>query len=670
MEGKSKFLKAFSLAISSLFLFTTICSAATVSQTKEQRLKSYDELKEIYMNVVGKGNDYSEYDDVIVEDAMEESVAVSAPAPAAARSANTTSAATSGAVSSTNVQVQGVDEGDIVKNDGNYIYTVKSVYEGYSNYSIVNIISTYRTGNMRVVGSLKVEGSCHEMYLNGTKLVLITHPQDVYLDLNTNKHITIQDYNKLSTEYNKNYLTNTGAMNIAFEKRFQYKTRTAALVYDVGNPAKPRYERRVMQDGDYLSSRMIGDQLYMVTNRYNYSWFRYENASDINVYSIIPLVRDSLVSGDPYKMLEPRYICILPDLGSYNFAVVSGFNIKKNTAVTTEACLGGGSNIYASLSSLYVTNNDYSYYRNLGSVSKTSIIKYTLSNGVPKVSAVGSVPGNILNQFSCDEYNNNFRIATTTDTWSSSGSRNNVYVLNSSLNIIGKIENLAPGERIYSVRFMDKKGYVVTFRQVDPLFALDLSNPTNPRVTGQLKIPGFSNYLHPYSENILIGIGNTTTETDYGATLTDGLKLSLFDVSNPFNPKEIQNFILGSRGTSSEVLYNHKALMFSREKNIMGFPVQLYERKAGSSSTDYGNLTYNGYYVFKIDVNKGFSVLGRLTHLSGPIDPKNPWKNEYVGLDIKRGIFVDNTLYTVSEKFVQANSLSDFKAIKQVKLAN
>ncbi len=651
MEGKNRFIKIFSLLVTSMLLSTIMCIAAPASQA--QRLKSYDELKELYEKIVGTSSN-----GISIEKEIAPSAApVPAPtAPSAARS----DASASGSVSTTNVQVAGVDEGDIIKNNGNYIFTVTSKYEGYNNYSIVNIISTHRTGAMKVVGSFKVEGTTHEMYLKGNKLVLITHPQDVYLDLTTNKHITIQDYNKANPQW-----------TAEAQRRYQYKSRTAALVYDVGNPAKPRYERRVMQDGDYLSSRLIGNQLYMVTNRYNFSYVTYQKASEINPYAIVPLIRDSAVSGDPYKMLEPRFICIFPNLVSFNFAVVTGFDISSTRgAVSCEATLGGGSNIYASQNNLYVMSENYGGYSGgrmiMPTTTDTNIMKYSLSGGVPRVSAIGKVPGSILNQFSVDEYDGNFRVATTTgSTWGSSTSKNNVYVLNSSLDVIGKIENLAPGERIYSVRFMDKKGYVVTFRQVDPLFALDLSNPAKPRVTGQLKIPGFSNYLHPYSQNILIGIGNTTTETS-GATLTDGLKLSLFDVSNPFNPREIKNYVLGTRGTYSEVQYNHKALLFSKEKNILGFPVQLYEKKAGSPSS-YGTLTYNGYYVFNIDVNKGFSVRGRVTHLSGTQDPNYGWDS---GLNIKRGVFVDDTLYTISDNLVKANSLKDFKLIQQVKLPN
>lgn len=653
MEVKrNRFFKILSLVVGSLLLTVTICSAATTSSAY-QRFKSYDELKQIYMNIVASNADV---------DVIEEEVALDAAAPSAAYASRSGSGSDS--VSSTNVQVAGVDEGDIVKTDGNYIYAISNVYDNYVNYSKVNIISTLRKGNMQVVGSIKVTGSPLELYLKGNKLTLIVN-QDMYLDLNTNKYLTIAEYQKISSDYQKNYKTNTGAMNDAFYNRYMYKSMVAALVYDISNPAQPKNIRNVKQDGYYLSSRLIGDQLYMVTNSSSY-WIRYAKSDDININAIVPQYSDTAF-GITNKILLPQSICMFPNVNYYSFTVVSGFNINANTQVTCEATLGGGSNIYASQNSLYVMSE---HYNNAGASarimmptsSNTNILKYSLSNGVPKVSAFGSVPGRILNQFSVDEYNGNFRVATTTgNTWGEGTTNNNVYVLNSSLKVVGKIENLAPGERIYSVRFMDKKGYVVTFKEVDPLFALDLSNPQAPKVTGQLKIPGFSNYLHPYSENILIGIGNNTVESVAGA-LTNGLKLSLFDVSNPFAPKEIQSYTLGSRGTYSEVLYNHKALMFSKEKNIMGFPVQLYET---TKASEYGTLTNIGFYLFKIDPKSGFSLLGNVTHLNAGTNPNNAWSS---GLVINRGVYVDNTLYTISDKLVKANSLNNLKLIQQVNL--
>lgn len=626
MEVK-KFFKESALIIVLLLLTITMCSATTTS-SKDQRIKSYDELKQIYMNIVGGYEEIVEYEDIVEDIALPLEMS---------QSVDTTSAnigSDSGAVSSTNVQVEGVEEGDIVKTDGNYIYTVSSS----SDTSKVNIISTLRKGKMQVVGSISVTGQYKELYLKGNKLILIME-RAMYLDLKTNKYIEESEYQKLRSEYG----------------RCVYKPVVGVFVYDVSNPAKPKNVRNVKQDGSYLSSRLIGDQIYIVTNS-NSHWIRYKTVKDININAIVPQYSDSAF-GIKNKILLPQNICMFPNLSYYSFTVVSGFNINTNTKVTCEASLGGGSDIYASLNNLYVMSTNYNS-------DGTNIMKYSLTGGVPQMKAFGQTPGRILNQFSVDEYNGNFRVATTKgNNWSGGESSNNVYILNSSLSVIGKIENLAPGEQIYSVRFMGEKGYVVTFKEIDPLFALDLSNPKAPKVTGQLKIPGFSSYMHPYSENLLIGIGNDTMEVSSGI-VTNGLKLSLFDVTNPFAPKEVHSLILGKRGTSSEVLNNHKALMFYKEKNLIGFPVNLYE---GSDSSGYGTLTDIGFYLFKVDPAKGFSSFGSVNHLDEGESLSDYWSWNYDG-SIKRGVYVDNVLYTISDKLVKANSLSDLKLIQQVKL--
>ena len=294
--------------------------------------------------------------------------------------------------------------------------------------------------------------------------------------------------------------------------------------------------------------------------------------------------------------------------------------------------------------------------------------------------AEGKVPGTIVNQFSMDEYAGNFRIATTSgDMWASgeNTSKNNLYILGDALQEIGKIEGIAPGERIYSVRFMGKRAYMVTFRTVDPLFAIDVSDPTSPKVLGALKIPGYSDYLHPYDENHLIGFGKDTVEVEQkdslGNTISTnafylGMKVALFDVTDVENPKELHKLIIGDRGTGSELLYNHKALLFSREKNLLAFPVELYEianksTNAGSSPTtitgprmpDYGTFTYQGAYIYQLDPQNGFQLQGRITHLTDEELSKsgNWYTSERF---VRRILYIGDTLYTLSDGMIKANA--------------
>lgn len=200
-------------------------------------------------------------------------------------------------------------------------------------------------------------------------------------------------------------------------------------------------------------------------------------------------------------------------------------------------------------------------------LEKTVIHKIAVNKGDLEYQTHGEVPGYALNQFSMDEQAGYFRIATTKNrTWSEyiedeeeKESYSNLYVLDKDMKIVGSVERLALGERIYSVRFMQDRAYLVTFKQTDPLFVIDLKNPVNPRVLGELKIPGFSNYLHPYDNDYLIGIGKDTKETEWGGVRTLGLKLSLFDVSDVSDPKEVDTYVMGDAGSDSIALNDHKA---------------------------------------------------------------------------------------------------------------
>ncbi|MDF2536327.1 MAG: secreted protein with C-terminal beta-propeller domain, partial [Bacillales bacterium] len=206
--------------------------------------------------------------------------------------------------------------------------------------------------------------------------------------------------------------------------------------------------------------------------------------------------------------------------------------------------------------------------------------------------------------------------------------------------------------------FMGEKGYVVTYKQVDPLFALDLKDPTNPKVTGELKIPGFSEYLHPYSDDLLIGIGNDTKANQYGGEQRNGLKISMFDVSDPLNPKEVQSLPFGEPYSYSEILQNHKSLLYLKDKNLIGFPVQ--------------TNGLNEFYVFKILENKGFEMIGKISQKPADWEKRiSKYKvydsNSYpYSSMIQRGILIDEVLYTVSAENIKASSIQDFQPISQV----
>jgi uncharacterized secreted protein with C-terminal beta-propeller domain len=289
-------------------------------------------------------------------------------------------------------------------------------------------------------------------------------------------------------------------------------------------------------------------------------------------------------------------------------------------------------------------------------LEKTVVHKISVSGNHIEYKTKGEVPGYVLNQFSMDENNGYFRIATTTGNWGwRANTTNNVYVLDSGMNIVGRLEDLASGERIYSVRFIGDRGYIVTFRQIDPLFVIDLSTPSNPQVLGYLKITGVSDYLHPYDETHIIGVGRDATEE---GRIT-GMKLSLFDVSDVSNPKEISKYIIsGDSGwVQSEALNDHKAFLFSKSKSLLVLPIQISGNRILAG--EYKWESWQGAYVFNLDLSNGFVLKGKITHVNETADTTKPeYYYDYLS-QVRRSLYIGNVLYTVSGRMIKMNDLGN-----------
>jgi len=270
-----------------------------------------------------------------------------------------------------------------------------------------------------------------------------------------------------------------------------------------------------------------------------------------------------------------------------------------------------------------------------------------------------------------DEHEGYFMVATTTQLWSRFGSKmhNNVYVLNDDLKVVGKIEGIAPDERIYSARFIGDRLYMVTFKRIDPFFVIDLSNPKKPEILGKLKIPGFSDYLHPYDENHIIGIGKETASNQWGGTSIKWVKLALFDVSDVNNPKQIDKYEIGDSGTDSEALRDHKAFLFDRKKNLLVIPVREVIQKPyyDQSSRRYISNIWQGAYVFGLTPKSGFELKGTISHFSGDEDQGYYWNSPFA---VRRSLYMDDVLYTVSAKKIKANSIDDIEEeISEIELS-
>ena len=307
-------------------------------------------------------------------------------------------------------------------------------------------------------------------------------------------------------------------------------------------------------------------------------------------------------------------------------------------------------------------------------LEKTVIHKISISSGKLEYKGEGAVTGSVLNQFSMDEADGYFRIATTKNQgWSSFASEgenqsyNNLYVLDSELKTVGRLENLARGERIYSARFIGKRAYLVTFKQTDPLFTIDLSDPTNPKVLGELKIPGFSNYLHPYDENTLIGLGHETEENQWGGTVTAGLKVALFDVAEISAPKVLDEYRIGGRGSDSEALNDHHAFLFSKDKNLLVIPATIRE---GGKGFDWGKFVFSGALVFDLS-GKKFNLKGKIDHSDGGQvgESENWYGYNFYDNTVRRSLYIGDALYTFSGKYLKANKITDLTEIKILKLA-
>ncbi len=608
---------------------------------------------------------------------------------ATANKTSTTSASTDAGgsdYSATNVQVEGVDEADVVKTDGTYIYQV--------NRQRILISSARPADQMKTIATLR--------YADGS-----FSPQELYVD---EEHLIVIGSGSPSHLYPSTPMPMDGAAKKMIMPIMPAIQTTVAIIYDISDIASPREIRRLELEGSYLSSRKIGDSLYLISNKYLdvYGIIPYRNgqesgSSEIDESSYQPKFRDSAVH-EQLTTIAYDDIRYFPGFIEPNYMLVAGVDLSSaDEPMHVETFLGSGHNVYASTEHLYVAvtkidqpeaapaqtgeateqesgqaSDQTSNLVIIGTTApyqqNTAIYKFSLHAGDVIYMAEGSVNGTILNQFSMDEHEGHFRIATTSgEQWGVNELKNNLYVLGDALQPVGKIEDIAPGERIYSVRFAGDRAYMVTFRTVDPLFVIDVANPSAPTILGELKIPGYSDYLHPYDENHIIGFGKDTIEVsqkDRNGNVVGvnayylGMKVALFDVTDVANPKELHKVNIGDRGTHSELLHNHKALLFDKEKNLLAFPVDLYEVPAGAQDhygmPAYGTITYQGAYIYQLDPTNGFQLRGTITHMSEQELAKagNYW---YGDQRIQRILYIGDHLYTLSDAMIKANAMSDLQ---------
>lgn len=570
-----------------------------------------------------------------------------------------------GSYSETNTQVAGVDESDIVKTDG------KNIYSLYGNDII---IAAAKGEDTRELSRVTVEaGYVQDMYLSGNRLVVISQSDEVRMSsyYETVSCVTLYDIGDPSSPELIEVFGQDGTLR---DTRLVDNTLTVVSVYTLYGGTYDQVEPRtfvpVIYDG--VETTVFGE-----TNS----------------------------NSQPLAVEDIR---VMPEYSSGQYTVVATLDINRGERVDELSFLGDAGTVYMNQRNLYLAATDYGY-SNVATLTEptarerslraipifpwdifsfivdpdswyvydepvldsdvsssmvmapstptTRIVRIAFDNGSLEYAASTTIDGVLLNQFSLDEFGGYLRVATTVTITSQTGgssdvsgvwdgtittTTNSLLVLDENLTTVGSIEDMAPGERIYSARFTGDVGYMVTFRQTDPLFSLDLSDPRNPRVMDALKIPGFSQYLHLYADGLLLGLGQNTSSN---GSLTGNLKLSMFDVSNPFDISEAHKQLIEAH--SSDALYNHKALLIDGEKNIIGFAAD------SEYAVEEGELlnftTIKTYYIFGYSDSEGFYERAAITV---------PDAYEEV-----RALYIDNYLYIVNGENIGVLALDTFEEI-------
>ncbi|MCX6685105.1 MAG: beta-propeller domain-containing protein [Methanoregula sp.] len=491
---------------------------------------------------------------------------------------------------------------------------------------------------------------------------------------------------------------------------------THAIIYDISDRKSPAVIKDYTIDGDYVDARMITGIVYMLTRENVYSY------DDI----VVPAVRESgkvVIEPDVWYFDNPEY--------NYVFSTVTALDATTGAEKDAKTFLIGSANIlYVSQDAMYVSYQKwhpvyrtfadgpqievaaekvgvpsrssvtapilFEDFNKLSEAGKQEVIaamksgeqeairnreydqtttmihKIAIDNGNIAYVAQGEVPGYLKNQFAMDEYNGNLRVATTSDVSTTRGQYeyNNVFVLDGGMKTIGSLTHIAEQEKIYSTRFIGDRLYMVTFKRIDPFFVIDLSTPSSPKILGKLKIPGYSDYLHPYDSTHIIGVGKETATNDWGGVSTRGVKLALFDVSDVEHPKQVGKVEIGESGTDSAALYDHKAFLFDKGKNLLVLPIRQVTtipvvQKPGYY--DYQQRIWYGAYVFGVTSDTGFVLRGTVEHGTG--SSGYYWYGSSAN-EVKRSLYIGNDLYTISSAKIIATDIANINTtIKTIDLS-
>ncbi len=547
----------------------------------------------------------------------------------------------------TNVQVQGVDEPDRVKTDGTHLYVATqdsvSIINAYPPNSTA-VLSTLTYANMTVVGLETAQN----------RLMVIAGPP-AYPIYRIMPLVAYPQYSSTSS--------------------------VELLLYDTTDLSSPKLMQNVTVQGTYVAARLADGYLYAVIQQPSYVFDSQGNTT---------VVMPSASVGGAESKLAPSSVYYTP-IGtqvSY-YTMIPSINMETGQESVASALTGPSATIYVSTANIYVLYTNYvdlyavdgvpgNFWSGgvitpqiVGQSQNSTVLRVAYANGVVTVAKAGIVPGTALNQFSMDEYNGYFRIATSRFAIvdGTATTSDDVYVLDSNMNQVSALRNLAPGENIYAVRFVGEMGYVVTFQQIDPLFVISFKDVANPVILSALKVSGYSDYLHPLPGGYLIGVGKDAVPASNGDfSYYLGLKLSLFKVFDNGTSVEVNRMLIGDRGTDSPVLSDHLAFTFDPTRNITVIPLTLYvvsgSQNYSSGFPPYGNPVWQGVYVIRV-TQSGFDLLGKVSQYPAGM---NYGDSPDSSLQIDRSVIIGDYLYTVSQSEVLVSALSTFSTVATVRL--
>lgn len=580
--------------------------------------------------------------------------------------------------SETNNQVQGVDEPDMVKTNGEFIYIVQD--------GELLVVDSWPAEEAELLATIPLEGWADSMFLHDDRLMVYSSVYD-YGDA----------YGGYEPEWEDPY---------AVDLPEGWWSATRVSIYDVSDPANPQLARTMDLQGNTVAARMIGSDTYTVQYHHidmpqelwdlAYSeipvYIDYDAAeaaqdlarelarvilqprveaylAGVHPSELLPGMADSLGAGQVDQLLDctDLYRPTVVTSAAVMSVVHHDLAGSDDAPLSATGLLSDGWTVYANQDALYISQSNQWWWGWLPEDrARTHLHRFELDGPDVAYTGSGSVDGWLLNQFSLDEHDGYLRVATTDLTWWWWGGEdadepaNRITVLDTSgdLDTVGSIDGIAPGEQIFSARFTEDVGYLVTFEQVDPFFTLDLSDPFAPRVVGELKITGFSNYLHPIGDDHVLAVGMEATEEGW----IEGFQVTLFDVSDFANPVAADRIMLGSDDWSwSESLYDHHA--FTLHNGVLSLPVYTYDNSGDN---------FSGMWVLDVDTDAGsLSELGRVAHNDLVAQSECVWTGDdapctddyYWAAWMRRSVIIEDALFSISNYGIKVTEHQDPEAV-------